>query len=72
MADPNRSMDALHEHIPLALLIDMLDASGPDSTAIYEQEPADTAWVPLPRGVNAVGSGRRRPQPSDSPRSASE
>ncbi len=72
MADPTRSMDALHEHVPLALLIDMLDETGPDSTAIYEQEPADTAWVPAPPGGKAVTSGVRRPQPSDSPRSPSE
>ena len=31
--------------IPLTLLIDLLDESGPDSDQVYEEEPADSSWV---------------------------
>lgn len=62
MADATDPMDCLQEHVPLALLIDMLDETGPDSATIYEQEPADTAWVP----------GARDAQPSESPSSVTE
>jgi len=55
-------MECLHAHVPLALLIDMLDETGPDSAAIYQQEAADTAWVP----------GARDSHPSESPSSSSE
>lgn len=55
-------MECLHAHVPLALLIDMLDETGPDSAAIYQQEAADTAWVPRARDSH----------PSESPSSSSE
>jgi hypothetical protein len=39
-------MEWLSQGIPLSLLIDLLDPSGPDSTRISRDEPADTSWVP--------------------------
>jgi hypothetical protein len=35
----------LRDGVPLTLLIDLLDAAGPDSAAIYRSEPADLTWT---------------------------
>jgi hypothetical protein len=37
--------------VPVTLLLDLLDESGPNSRRLYDEEPADTGWVPqrLPR-----------------------
>ena len=42
MLDP---MACLKDGIPLSLVIDLLEADGPDTTWIYAQEPADTTWT---------------------------
>ena len=42
-------MEWLSLGIPLSLLIDLLDPSGPDSARICREEPADTSWVPNAR-----------------------
>ena len=41
-----RPMNWLENGVPLTLLVDLLDPSGPDSARVLEAEPADTAWVP--------------------------
>lgn len=38
-------MTLLREHVPLTLLIDIVDRHGPDSSAIAESEPADLSWI---------------------------
>lgn len=42
MLDP---MACLKDGIPLSLVSDLLDEEGPDSSWIYEHEPADTTWT---------------------------
>jgi hypothetical protein len=32
--------------IPLTLILDLIEPTGPDSTRAYRDEPGDTAWVP--------------------------
>jgi len=41
-----RPMDWLTRGVPITLLIDLLDPSGPNSLRILHDEPADTTWVP--------------------------
>jgi hypothetical protein len=36
----------LSQHVPLTLLLDLLDEQGPDSRRLYREEPADVSWVP--------------------------
>jgi hypothetical protein len=50
MLDP---MACLKEGIPLSLVIDLLEADGPDTSQIYAQEPADTSWTVDPRAKAA-------------------
>jgi len=35
----------LRRHMPLTLLIDLLDPAGPDSMTIFTDEPADLGWL---------------------------
>lgn len=39
------AMACLKDGVPLSLVIDLLDAEGPDARRIYADEPADTSWV---------------------------
>jgi hypothetical protein len=39
--------DLLRAHVPLALLLDLASADGPDSARILREEPADTGWLQL-------------------------
>ena len=41
----------LSQHVPLTLLIDLLDPDGPDSLRIVRDEVADTSWVPRHRAA---------------------
>jgi hypothetical protein len=38
-------MEWLRAGVPLTLVLDLLDPSGPGSRQIYAEEPADTAWL---------------------------
>ncbi len=40
------TMQWLQARVPLTLLADLLDETGPDSRQIYRDEPADLDWVP--------------------------
>lgn len=40
-----RTRSLLHAGVPLSLLLDLADPAGPDSSAVYAAEPADTAWL---------------------------
>jgi hypothetical protein len=42
MLDP---MACLKDGVPLSLVIDLLDAKGPNAEGIYSDEPADTSWT---------------------------
>ena len=53
MLDP---MACLKDGIPLSLVSDLLDEEGPDSTWIYEHEPADVTWAMDP-GEKAALAG---------------
>jgi hypothetical protein len=44
-------MQWLDQHVPLSLLIDLLDPAGPDSHRIHREEPADSSWVPQHRAA---------------------
>ena len=37
--------DWLQEGVPLTLLLDLLDPTGPNSKRILEAEPAEVAWI---------------------------
>ena len=46
MLDP---MACLKDGIPLSLVMDLFEEDGPDTSWIYEHEPADTTWTIDPR-----------------------
>lgn len=45
---PSTVMGLLHEHVPLALLLDVAEPAGPSSEEILESEgrPVDRWWEP--------------------------
>ena len=47
-------MACLKDGIPLSLVSDLLDEQGPDSTWIYEHEPADLTWAMDPEEKAAL------------------
>ncbi len=53
MLDP---MACLKDGIPLSLVIDLLEADGPNAPWIYSHEPADTTWTVDPREKEKVAS----------------
>jgi hypothetical protein len=40
-----RARSLLRAGVPLSLLVDLADASGPHSSAVYAAEPADSSWA---------------------------
>ena len=40
-----RTQSLLEAQVPLSLLLDLADPSGPDSQAMYAAEPADGRWL---------------------------
>ena len=38
-------MQWLDQHLPVTLLIDLLDPAGPSSMRIFDEESADLAWL---------------------------
>ena len=40
-----RTRELLRAGVPLSLLVDLADQTGPRSCALYAAEPADTGWL---------------------------
>ncbi len=41
----HRTADLLRDHVPLSLLIDLVDERGPRSEVVYTAEGGDAAWL---------------------------
>jgi hypothetical protein len=41
----DRTRALLQAHVPLSLLLDLADPSGPDSAGHFVEEPADLSWL---------------------------
>jgi hypothetical protein len=39
-------MHALHERMPISLLLDVLGGREPESAELYRSEPGDASWLP--------------------------
>ena len=44
-----RTSALLRAHIPLCLLLDLVDRADPDSAGCFAREGADVDWLPRPR-----------------------
>lgn len=43
-----RTRALLQAHVPLSLLLDLADPTGPDSAGHFVDEPADLSWLRTP------------------------
>ena len=48
-------MDLLHDHVPLTLLVDLVDAPASEQVLVEEGLPEDSWWEHLPREAEGAG-----------------